>query len=665
MAKRKARKAVGARVARPLVLDFQIRRALEEAEELGDNQDWAGVRRLLQPVLRRAPANLQVMEELAYVYFELSDWPSYIDLAEHIRARTPDRADIYLSLAGAATNAAYVCLAMRHLRAFIARFPYHPEQASAAEQLQALQSVASALLAEMRAAGGFPPEGEAAARILEEHEWMQVQLAAGHPALAQELGETLLQRLPEWPPVLNNLSIAVGLQCRHAEALAYADRVLALRPDDVFAACERIKRLYLLGRTEEARAAAAQVAQTIFQGRRDDGVVKLAEALALLGDDAGLIALYERAEESGRPAEPLRRAILLRLTGAAHARRGDSATARALWQKALEAAPASWGAKESLLDLERPPAERHGPFLLDSAVWLPRSWALDLCELARGRKDDVAVRTAARRFLAERPGLVPLLGPLLDRGDEAGRLFALTVCRMAETPETLAALRDFALGQHGTDQQRTDALTEVMNTAFQVREKVRMWVRGEWVELQPIGFEITREPLRRHPPHVEPLVEQATTALGRNDLATAEQALNAALTEEPDAPDLLNNLAMLRSRQGREAEAEAIVEDLRERFPTYSFAIFNTAQGLLAKGKAKRALDLLQPVLRRKQLHLSEFTNLCAIQIRALLMLGQLEDAHSWFKMLSRQAPSHPLVTALRSAFRQTAALGEDLYVSP
>ena len=225
---------------------------------------------------------------------------------------------------------------------------------------------------------------------------MQVLLAVGNLAQAQELGETLLQRLPEWPPGLNNLSIAVGLQCRHAEALAYAERALAQRPDDCFAACERIKRLELLGRTEAARAAAAQLAPTILHSRRDDGVVKLAEALALLGDDTGLIALYERAAEAGRPEEPLRRAILLRLAGAAHARRGDSATARALWHKALAAAPESFGPKESLLDLERPPAERHGPFLLDSAAWLPRSWALDLFELTRGRKDDAAVRAWVR-----------------------------------------------------------------------------------------------------------------------------------------------------------------------------------------------------------------------------------------------------------------------------
>ncbi len=657
MAKRKPTKSSGARSAHPLALDFQIRHALAEADELFDNEDWMGARRVLQPLLRRAPANLQVMEELAYAYFQLGEWASYIDLADRIRERAPDRADIYLSLVGAEINATYVFLALKHLRAFVVRFPFHPERASAAEQLHKVQELASELLTEIRTDEGFPLAGDAAAGFLEAHEWMQVQLSAGHLAQAQELGETLLKQLPEWPPVLNNLSLVLGMQGRHAEALAYAERTLAIRPDHAFALAERIKRLFLLGRTEEARAAAAQAAESVFSNRRDDATLKLAEALALLGDDASLISLYERAKAAGRPQAPPRRAVLLCLAGAAHTRRGEFSAARKLWEKALVESPGDHVAKESLADLERPASLRNGPFLLQAALWYPWSWVEELMELSRSLKDADKARAAGRRFLAERPGLLPLLPILLDRGDESARQFALTVCTLAATPETLAMLRDFALGQRGTDRQRMDALSAVMNSALMLRGKVRMWLRGEWSEIEPIGFEITSAPLRRHPPNIERLAERAVSALSNGDLVTAEQTLAAALALAPDAPDLLNNLAMLRSLQGREADAQAILKDLRERFPDYSFAIFNTAQQLLAKGKARQALDLLKPVLGRERLHLTEFTMLCVIQVRAFLALKQIDSARIWFDMLADQVPDHPLVEGLSPLFRGEAAV--------
>ena len=60
--------------------------------------------------------------------------------------------------------------------------------------------------------------------------------------------------------------------------------------------------------------------------------------------------------------------------------------------------------------------------------------------------------------------------------------------------------------------------------------------------------------------------------------------LREALESEPDAPDLLNNLAMALRGQGKRAEAARILHDVQQRFPDYFFGQIALAQEQIDSG---------------------------------------------------------------------------------
>ena len=70
---------------------------------------------------------------------------------------------------------------------------------------------------------------------------------------------------------------------------------------------------------------------------------------------------------------------------------------------------------------------------------------------AAGPDKDAAARREARPYLEAHPDLEGLAPLLLDRSDKAGRELALHLASLFRTPTMLQAVRDFALGQRGSD----------------------------------------------------------------------------------------------------------------------------------------------------------------------------------------------------------------------
>src|SRR5205823_2473275 len=101
--------------------------------------------------------------------------------------------------------------------------------------------------------------------------------------------------------------------------------------------------------------------------------------------------------------------------------------------------------------------------------------------------------------------------------------------------------------------------------------------RGEWTEVMLFGWEIHGEATRGHAPKVEKLAAEAMAELYQDDGPAAERLLKRALEIEPDAPDLLNNLARAYQLQGRMDESDALTRQIQERFPDYFFGRVNKA----------------------------------------------------------------------------------------
>jgi hypothetical protein len=169
-------------------------------------------------------------------------------------------------------------------------------------------------------------------------------------------------------------------------------------------------------------------------------------------------------------------------------RLGRESEAHQHWQSALKLSPGYNLSLANLADLRRPIGERHAPWAFGFGNWLPPPIRNDLAaqlEAVPSADDEAAITQAAQRFLNRYPEVIGLVPLLLDRGDPEAREFALRLAQTSGTPELLAALRDFALSQRGPDTMRREAARAAAEAGL-LEGPVRMWLEGEWREVDPV-----------------------------------------------------------------------------------------------------------------------------------------------------------------------------------
>jgi tetratricopeptide (TPR) repeat protein len=248
-----------------------------------------------------------------------------------------------------------------------------------------------------------------------------------------------------------------------------------------------------------------------------------------------------------------------------------------------------------------------------------------------------------------------LIPEWLAHGSPDAREFALVMIETTATPELAQAARDFALGQAGTDDQRLKAANLGVAQGALPTGPVQLWREGEWREMLLMGIEIHGDPVRQHQhhPQVERWLRQALEHMNAGAMTLAEPLLKQALAQEPDAPDLLNNLAATYAATGREAEGERIWRSVLERQPDYLFARASLGRIAAQRGHVAEARELLDPLLTRRRMHFSEFAAVAIALIETGLADNKPEEAKSWLKMWERAMPDDPRVDVFRKEIRR------------
>lgn len=622
------------------VIPRRLEKALAEVDGLVNQKHWAEAQELLEELDRRYPKLPEVLSELAYVCFELGDTERYQFACERLLEVDPDDADALLWLADAYLSNSHLALSLQAFRQFHLRWPDHESAEDARETIAILETDLPKLLTQK------DMTKDEAFELALQHDQTVSYMEQGRYHLARRTAEKILRHYPEFAPAHNNLGQAHWLEGRYDKAIASTEQVLAFDQENVHALSNLARYWLLKGGVERAQVYAEQLkASTALAA---DLWYKKAEALSFLGDDEGVLEIFEQAgdmEESFLPP------ILFHLAGVAAQRLGRAKDARRFWKKALKLNPGLSIAEENLADLRRPVGERHGPWPFSGSVWVSQKVVQELVQFigsATHRKDDEAITRAARRFLRKYPNIGTVVPLLLDRGDEWGREFAIGLARMAETSDLLEALKDFALGQRGPDQLRLEAAQFLVEEGLLPSGSTRMWVEGEWRELLLLDFEIHGEPEHDFSPRVEKLAVNAMIALRDEDGERAERALKQALALEPETPELQNNLAMAYEMQGRFEEAEALVEQVYERHPDYLFARVGVARLSIRRGEVERARELLDPLLHQSRMHFSEFDAFCAAQVDLHLAEKNKNAARSWFEMWESSDPDNPKLDQFR-----------------
>ncbi len=494
-------------------LSLGAARGLDEAEELLASGAYDRAIEVLGELARRYPRRVEVLSLLAEAYQRTDDRWSYQAICERLVAVDPDEPASWLALAFTAMVNAQPATAQRAFAHLAATWPDHSEAAQAREMQESLRAF---LAEECRRR---EVNEEIGFRVLLLHDEINLHLHRGKYDKTCEAATRLLAICPTFAPALNNRSEAHFRSGRYAEAIADSRRVLQIDATNHHALANLTRYLYLSGRFDEAQATAA--ALKACEVEEGDAFAKKAETFAILGDwEAVRQAVHDGqsawAHQGGTPG------LAEHLAGVALANLGDLKAARQHWRRAAAAGieAVEW-ANENLKDSKRAAGKRHGPWAFPLEHWVPRGVIEGLVEAAAGvRRAGDATRIVQRHF-QRYPQLELLADAILQRSDPAACEMLIRMAPLVKRPAIFAALKNFALGQRGSDELRTQALMALSQAGY-LTGQVEMWREGS---LHPIGLmlqEIYFEPIVEVPQEVNELMLSAHEAI--NDGRGAEAA---------------------------------------------------------------------------------------------------------------------------------------------
>ncbi|MFO8037892.1 MAG: tetratricopeptide repeat protein [Sodalinema sp.] len=634
MAKRKKKKAATIKKSRGFgkkSLGVELHRVQAYAVK----EDWQGAYEVLQLLVEQYPQDKRVWEYLADVSDELRDLQSYQRASEKILEFSPNDADALYALGTIYMSKVHPLLASQMMQRALAIAPDHEYAPQAQEVLSNLTPKLPGLLEEM---------GLDDIEVAILHERGQACLGQGDYAAAREAELEVIRRHPEFISAHNNLALVSWAEGQVEDAIATSEAVLDSHPENIHALSNLVHFLVVSGDTETAQVYGDRLKTT--QAEAWDPWTKRIEGLSYLADDAGIVEILDQAEAHDVETSPVG-ALFFHLTAVALARTGDETRALKQWKKALKHEP-NMTVKDNLSDIRRPVGERHGAWPFSWEQWLLPTTARDLYDTLEGFKDNPEgdnTKVLMGQLFQRHSEFSTKLPRIMERGGPRGQEFGLIMAEQLQTPEILAIIKDFALGQNGSDSMRNRAASIATQAGLIPKDRVTLWIQGEWRDVMVASYEVSPEPAIDHPKPVKKLLNQAVRNLRQGDEAAAieaERLLKQALKLETNAPDIYNNLAMAYILQGRQAEADTLMDESFERFPDYLFARCAKARRYLDEGDLDAAEALLTPVLSRDRFHTSEFNAFADIYISLLVEQDKLDKARGWLQMWDGIGSDHP-----------------------
>jgi tetratricopeptide (TPR) repeat protein len=386
------------------------------------------------------------------VNFNLNDLPELARAGERLLEVFPNDEHTRFTLATVYFKSMHPLMALQMAREAIERHPNHEVAPEMHKIIEVLEDKVEDLLADL----GL--EGEDALELALLHERGQAYLGQGEYDKAREVEEEVIRRRPDFVAAHNNLSLICFISGDVDGAIATSEQVLELEPENIHALSNLTRFCCLSGRWELAKSYAERL--KVSQAKSWDPWTKKVEGLTYLGDDAGILEIYEQAEQSGDLKSDMIGPMFYHLVAVALARSGQLKQAREQWQEALKRSPGFALAQENLNDLKLPVGQRHAPWSFHWGDWIMRKAVDDLVatfKTLNKSSDDRQVEKANQTFLSNHPEVAELIPVLLDRGDPQGREFAFRFANALKTPDMLEALREFALSQRGPDGMRHEA----------------------------------------------------------------------------------------------------------------------------------------------------------------------------------------------------------------
>ncbi|MCO6457848.1 MAG: tetratricopeptide repeat protein [Pirellulaceae bacterium] len=615
--------------------------ALNEAYELIDSRDYAQAEQLLTSLSEWHPGSPALVEAQLSLYLATKNHEGAREASGRLARLAPNHPDARLIYAQESMLSGQFAIALANYRLFLERWPDHA-------QAKAAQDAAALLEPECRVALRDMGVGEEDLGPLILHDESLVCLHLGEFREAAEKCLKLLQLVPGFTSARNNLALAYFHSGKTARAVEVAEETCRGAPDNRYAEALLGKLRFLGGHEAEAHAIADRLVAT--PPAQPDPLAAAMELLSFLGRDTDVLALFRTVDDLNS-IDRRGQANLLHYLAVAQCRLNDEKAARASWRRALRAMPGHGEARENLADLDA--RTGHAPWPASLTNWIPRGVLLQIAS-------DKRLRSPTGRLpLSESyPSIAAMIPALLDRGDPAGREFAVETALADGSPALLQALERFALGSRGPDGMRLEVLNSLCQNNQVTNGPHRFYSRGEWITVKLFSAEVTWEP-RPGSARTKDLAEVGSAALQRGDFKLAEDTFNQILELEPDNRSAAYNLTVVwMQRDGRLGmrRAKACLEQMLQQHPDYLFAPIALAQLAAAEGDCKRAGELLEPISDARRLHGSEALALFTAQVHIAVKLRDLTAAEQAYSMFVQVAEDNdPRAAQLRQLIDKAA----------
>ncbi len=591
------------------------------------------------------PNTPEVLGGLVNSYYDLNDFVHYEHAIRRLIRIDSKDPDISYALAGAYLVNGRPALAIRAFQDAVRRWPKHPQAGYALQEIQRL-------IKTLREQTGHLDWSEE--RLLDlyaQHDDLRYCMSHGDYRRGRQIADKLLQKFPDFVPVINNLVQLLSLEGQFDQAIQYSLHVLEIEPDNIHALSNLARLHFLGGRPDEATQYAQRL--KLSQANAVDRWIKIAEALTFLEDDEGVLALDKLAKDDGELKSPGTGDLFYHLLAAAAYFQGKKKDAQKYWQKSLAINPRFDWALENVTDLKKPAEEQSGIWAFPFESWLLASAVRNLSSLiekkARTDKEASIQQTLSHFFEAEHPEVLFLASHLVARSDAAARNFVVRMAAFSNHPALVSAARDYVFGRRGSFQERFQAAQTLADAGLLPSGPIQLGYGREKRDAVLFDIEITDETVESNlPPQALALATQAWKALRAQDGVRAQGLLEQALALAPDDPSLLNNLVKAYEMQGQVERARQMMRDLHVRFPDYFFGVISAASQAVIEGDLDWAHQLLNGLMQRKKMHISELIAFCQVQIQVSLAEGNREVAHSWIETWEKVDPDDPALNIFR-----------------
>ena len=617
-----------------IILPRRLREGLYEADVLLAQDKPQQALELLQELNQKFPRQPDLLGLMVNACLDVDDQHGYLLAIHKLHELTPNKAGVKLGLAGAYLANGCPALALQTFRQYLKRWPNDERAGEIQKTIQQLEKALTEFLSEI----GFSLD--TGLDFASKHEELRLDMEQGNYNRCRQLAKFLFQQRPNFIPVLNNLSLIEWLDGNLPGAVELSHKVLETEPDNVHALSNLTRFHFMQGRRDEAITFAKRLKES--NASAADRWLKKAEALSFIGDNEGVLALIQQAKNFKQ--QDALNGMVWHWSAIAEYRNGNIPKARKYWQKSVQESPNSTLAITNLEELKKPLYERVCPqaFPLDS--WISRKTIEAMAsevERASRYNDNHVFRERVNTFFDDHPELIQFVPEALSSGDVKCRELALQLADMSAHPKILLSLKEFVLGQNGPDALRLEG-SQILSryNIFHSGEMIHLWLKESWTEIMMIGFQISRdaEPSTLKPSTLR-LMEKAINALHTKNAQEAEVHLRKALEIQGDDPGLLNNLAMALQMQGKQAESDSIANQIPARFPDYFFGQVITVRRVLNTKQLEKAKIALDKMMTKPELHVTEFSALCACQIDFFLADEKPEGAISWYQMWEQGYP--------------------------